>query len=127
MPASFSPDSSSKSSSTSSEDPRVKPRHLEIRILYNDYDSNWQKKVVLLAKDAIQTVMEKGVETEEAYYQKVAALLKEMLGATSEEEKTKKWNIIVGNDFNVHAEAVKDTILFFAVGDVKFVIYRTLN
>ncbi|KAF1770522.1 hypothetical protein GCK72_002341 [Caenorhabditis remanei] len=122
-----SPDSSSKTSSASSEDPRMKPRHLETRILYSDHDSAWQKKLLSLAREAVQAMIDKGVETEQSFFQEVAALLKEALAASSEVEKTKKWHFVVGNDFNVQAEAVKDSISFFAIGDVKFLVYRTQN
>lgn len=65
---SSSPDVSSQTSATQ-EEPKVKPRHLESRIMYTDYDTQWQKKITKWARVAVQMVFEKVVETENEFYQ----------------------------------------------------------
>lgn len=95
--------------------------------MYTDYDTQWQKKITKWARVAVQMVFEKVVETENEFYQEVAASFKESLKSSSGDEKPKKWHVIVGNDFSVQADALKGTISFFAIGDVKFLIYTSPN
>ncbi|CAI2302135.1 unnamed protein product [Caenorhabditis sp. 36 PRJEB53466] len=124
-PVSSSRSDSKTSSSTLDPEYKVKQRHLdETRTLFTDYDVVEQKKLTAFAKDAVQTVAEKGVEAEDVFFLETAKMMKESV-CSGLGDKTSKWNIIVGNDFGIHADAVKGSLAFFAVGDVKFLVYRT--
>uniref|UniRef100_A0A8R1HJ68 Dynein light chain n=1 Tax=Caenorhabditis japonica TaxID=281687 RepID=A0A8R1HJ68_CAEJA len=125
-----SPDSSPDPSSSSADEFRVKQRHLESRIFYTDYDITAQKKLTTLAKDAVRTVAEKekGVGQEDVFFHEVANVMKDSLltpQPSGEEVGKKKWHVIVGNDFGAQGDAVKGTIAFFAIGDVKFLVFRS--
>ncbi|CAI5449640.1 unnamed protein product [Caenorhabditis angaria] len=127
-PGSGSKTSSSTDSSTNNQDKERLRRQLVARIFYTDYSIQENRKFIGMAKLVIESVYFRELKDDADFIDSIRMQYLFDLNSLEKNEQNWQWNLTITRELKkLDGNAVNDSISFFAVGDIKFLLYKTMK